>query len=220
MARQPRRVNPDVRCVCSQKYSKFQIRRMDQTAKQLGHAQGRPAHDRVRASAGFTLVELIVTIAVAAILITVAVPSFKHMIESNRLSTTANNLVSALRTAQMEAIKRNTSTQFCGDGGNGGDTLGAACNDDPGAVYALAQGGGVTQILAAPPEASAGSLQLTIKQATRFNGQGVGHLVSNSAPRNGSIAKICSTAISSNNVRTIEMVTGSAIHITDQGACP
>lgn len=54
---------------------------------------------------GFTLVELMLTLAVAAILMAVAVPSFQQTIMDNRLSTQSNELVTALNYARSEAVK-------------------------------------------------------------------------------------------------------------------
>jgi len=56
---------------------------------------------------GFTLIELLVVIAIIGITLAVAIPSFQAMIASNRLTTTTNNLVSALQLAKSEAIKSN-----------------------------------------------------------------------------------------------------------------
>jgi len=55
---------------------------------------------------GFTLVELIITVFVASILFTVAVPSFQDTIRQNRLTTQANELITALNLARSEAIRR------------------------------------------------------------------------------------------------------------------
>ena len=66
-----------------------------------------------RRQRGFTLVELMVTVAVAAVLLMIAVPSFRNITLSNRLNTAANDLVNAISVARMEAVKRNASTQFC-----------------------------------------------------------------------------------------------------------
>lgn len=57
-------------------------------------------------SAGYTLLELMVTVTIAGILMGVAVPSFTSVIDSNRLTTYANDLVTALNFARSEAIKR------------------------------------------------------------------------------------------------------------------
>ncbi len=50
--------------------------------------------------------ELMVTIAIAGMLLSVAIPSFTSIISSNRLTTYANELVTALNLARSEAVKR------------------------------------------------------------------------------------------------------------------
>ncbi|VTU38536.1 putative major pilin subunit [Variovorax sp. PBS-H4] len=62
---------------------------------------------------GFTLIELMVTITVLAILLTVAVPSFDGIRLSNRLTSYATDLVTGSQLARTEAIKRNTSVTMC-----------------------------------------------------------------------------------------------------------
>ena len=61
----------------------------------------------MRKGNGFTLIELMVTVAVAAILLTVGVPSFQYILQSSRVSTQTNELVTGLSTARSEAIRRN-----------------------------------------------------------------------------------------------------------------
>jgi len=71
---------------------------------------------------GFTLLELMVAIAVLAILATVGVPSFRALIQNNRVTTQANELVSALSFARTEAVKRGRNVEVVitqlGDGWN------------------------------------------------------------------------------------------------------
>ncbi|WP_333876976.1 GspH/FimT family pseudopilin [Methylobacter sp.] len=66
-------------------------------------------HSRQKHNAGFTLPELMITIVIAGILIGIAIPSFTSTISSNRLTTYANELVTALSLARSEAVKRGTS---------------------------------------------------------------------------------------------------------------
>ena len=55
---------------------------------------------------GFTLVELMITLAVAAILLTVGIPSFRDFIMNNRLVSQANEFAAAINLARSAAIKQ------------------------------------------------------------------------------------------------------------------
>ena len=62
---------------------------------------------------GFTLIELIVTLSIAAILLSVAVPSYQATVVNNRLATDANRLLADLALARSEAVKRGTRVTLC-----------------------------------------------------------------------------------------------------------
>ena len=67
---------------------------------------------------GFTLIELMIIMAIAAILVTLAAPSFTAFFSKKRVEGLINELVTDLQYARSEAVQRNTSVQV---------TLGTNC---------------------------------------------------------------------------------------------
>jgi type IV fimbrial biogenesis protein FimT len=64
-------------------------------------------------TAGFTLLELLITMSIAAILLTIAVPSFRYVTNSNRIAGEVNGLLGDLQFARAEAIKEGRSVTVC-----------------------------------------------------------------------------------------------------------
>lgn len=92
----------------------------------------------MQSSRGFTLIELMITVAILAILLGIGVPSFVDFIRNNRASTQANELATALNLARSEAVKRGLPvtlrspaapnwTEYCVYVGQNADFPG--CND-------------------------------------------------------------------------------------------
>ena len=77
---------------------------------------GRHGECALRKQAGFTLIELMVTLSVLAILLAIAVPNYITFIQNARLTGQANDLVTALNYARSEAIKRGVRTTVCSRG--------------------------------------------------------------------------------------------------------
>jgi type IV fimbrial biogenesis protein FimT len=77
----------------------------------------RPAHATPRVSItrsrGFTLVELLVTSTIAAILTVVAVPAMTGMLDTQRRISSVNRFLASLHMARSEAIKRNGRAVVC-----------------------------------------------------------------------------------------------------------
>jgi type IV fimbrial biogenesis protein FimT len=62
---------------------------------------------------GFTLFELMVTLAVAALILSLGVPGFRSFIQNNRATTHTNDLVTALNLGRSEATRRGASVLLC-----------------------------------------------------------------------------------------------------------
>ncbi|MGJ8581158.1 MAG: GspH/FimT family pseudopilin [Psychromonas sp.] len=62
---------------------------------------------------GFTLIEMLITIAIAAILLTIVVPSFNSIIESSKERATRDTLASAVYTAKQQSQSERVNVYLC-----------------------------------------------------------------------------------------------------------
>ena len=62
---------------------------------------------------GFTLVELLVVLSIAAIIVSIAAPSFMNIIANNRVTAASNELVVALNLGKNEAVRSGQRTRLC-----------------------------------------------------------------------------------------------------------
>jgi len=74
--------------------------------------------------AGFTLIELMVTIAVLAVVMAIAIPNFRGLINRNRLTAQANELVASVQYVRSEAVRLNSKVTLCPS--EDGETCGGA----------------------------------------------------------------------------------------------
>jgi len=92
----------------------------------------------MKTNRGFTLIELMIAIAVLAIVLGLGVPSFRDAIQNNRATAAANDVVTALQLARSEAIRRRQNVVVCRR-----NAAGDACDDGTNwAVGWLVQSGG------------------------------------------------------------------------------
>ena len=107
---------------------------------------------------GFTLVELMVTVVVAAILLAIAIPNFAVMLRKNRAATDISSLTTTVAYARSEAVARNRNVCITPK------TNGGAWKDGW-QVRIEAAGGNCTGSLLREFPASQASAALTVKRA-------------------------------------------------------
>jgi len=64
-------------------------------------------------SAGFTLFELMVVLAIAGVVVGLAIPNMRQFMWNNRMTASANDLLTAVYRARSESVKRHTQTILC-----------------------------------------------------------------------------------------------------------
>ncbi len=76
---------------------------------------------------GFTIVELMVTIAVSAILLAIAAPDFGQFIRDVRIRTATEDFTTAIAVARTEALKRGETVMMCRTGDPNASLTTLAC---------------------------------------------------------------------------------------------
>jgi len=77
---------------------------------------------------GFTLIELMMTLLIAGIVLTIGVPNFRDLVQRNRVTTEVNRFISHVQFARAESIRRGSTVSLCQSG-----TLDRCASDDNGA---------------------------------------------------------------------------------------
>jgi len=98
----------------------------------LSHREARLEH--WQAIGGFTLIELLVTIVVLSILLGLAVPAFRSLMQNDQQWVQTNNLILSLNAARSEAIKNDTTSAAIAGGGGAQictSSDGVACTGTP-----------------------------------------------------------------------------------------
>lgn len=65
---------------------------------------------------GFTLVELMITLTILGVMLTIAAPNFQNVVKNNRIATETNRLLADLQFARSEAMKRGVRVVLCRSG--------------------------------------------------------------------------------------------------------
>jgi len=66
-----------------------------------------------RRNAGYNMMEVMMVVALVAVLATIAIPSFKYVTTSNRIASEVNGLLGDMQFARSEAVKEGQSVTVC-----------------------------------------------------------------------------------------------------------
>lgn len=177
-----------------------------------------PGCKRARArAAGFTLIELMITLAVGAVLLAIGVPSFNQMIIANRLATQSNELVAAITIARSEAIKRNASITLCrADAPDAEECVDGAGNWEN---WIVVNGATETVLQRGVVNTYGGTFVVTSTLGTDqvvFGPDGLARtddaIIATDAENNQIV--VCSTRLDENNTRLITLGAGSRVTTT------
>lgn len=134
-----------------------------------------------RRSRGFSLLELMVTIAVMVILLAIALPSFRDVIHRNEVSSASNTLLASVAYAREEAINRGQLVYMCPGDQTAGCTVGSKVFDSGWIVYAAPAGSasvgqtytsGTSILLRANPAQTGVSIEAQAGAVITFGQQG------------------------------------------------
>lgn len=174
---------------------------------------------------GFTLIELMVTLAIVAILASLAAPQFQRTIANSNLKSTANSFNAAILQARSEAIKNNRSTYVQNTSGTDFSQGWIVFVDNN--ANSTFESGTDTLVLSSGPLAGgvASIGALTNKTAFRFDSNGYLRTISAAAGTpNGSVGFGLSPNPWGDNVRCIVVALSGRARIVSQAttvsSCP
>jgi len=111
-----------------------------------------------RNHSGFTLIELMTTLLVAAVVLGIGIPAFNQFVATNQMAAGVNDLTSALHLARTEAVKRRANVTICPSANPMADP--PAC--DNGGTFSEGWVVFVDCTLAAPPVGTCGAPNFTV----------------------------------------------------------
>ena len=160
---------------------------------------------------GFTLVELMVTLAVAAIVLTVGVPSMTNLIKNNRLTAATNAFVSSLNLARSEAVKQGRDATICV-----GDQNGCTAGNWTGGWAVLVDSDRSNSFDPVEVQRVFESLPNTVTITTAFNNF---QFDATGAVNNTGTFKLCDDR-AGNLGRQLQILTTGSVLLTTQVPCP
>jgi type IV fimbrial biogenesis protein FimT len=183
-----------------------------------------------RRQRGLTLIELMMAVAIGAILLALAAPSFQQALGKNRLSSAASELTGAVQLARAEAIRNNRRVTLCRS--EDGSACSASTSTWPGwIVFVDTDGDGVRDT--AEPVVKAGTFDSPLSalasanltaagERITFRGDGTARAANGQSLLTGTLSLCLATTDPADNVRDVSLAFGSRTAVRRRnaaGAC-
>jgi type IV fimbrial biogenesis protein FimT len=183
-----------------------------------------------RVARGLTLIELMIAIAVGAVLVALAAPSFTQALGKSRLSSAASELTSAVQLARTEAIRNNRRVTLCRS--EDGSACSSASSAWPGwIVFVDTDSDGVRDsnepvvksgTFNSPLQVLSSAALTAAGERITFRGDGTARASNGQSLLTGTLAVCIALADPADNVRDVSLAFGSrtAVHKRNAGgAC-
>jgi type IV fimbrial biogenesis protein FimT len=158
-------------------------------------------------AAGFTMVELLVTMTIAAILLMLAVPNYSEFMRNTRIRGVADSIAGAMRLAQTEAIRLNQAVELI---------------VDPSTGWSIVEPVAPRTLHSEPYTESAGQVGVALSPpgATKLTYSPIGQLITPTNPSDGSTT-LTSVAVThaitpSRALRVINEAFGAGVRVCDK----
>jgi len=155
--------------------------------------------DMLRYARGVTLIELMITISVLALLITLALPSYRNWIQNTQIRTAGEAIHSGMQLARAEAVRRNTTVQL---------VMGASTDW----TVSVATAGGPGEQIQARPAADSPNATITVTPAgaTTVTFSGLGRVAPNFDGSNSMQQIDINTSVTIDSPRPLRVALGTA----------
>ncbi|WP_227514097.1 GspH/FimT family pseudopilin [Psychrobacter sp. P11G5] len=157
---------------------------------------------RPATSAGFTLIELMVTIAVLAIIVSIAAPNISNQLANQRVKSTASTIENALKEAKAESIIRRQNITVLYNANANPKTVTVLDGSNPLSTYNVHSQSIVNQIIV-PASVTAVTFQ---PNKVMFGGANVTYT-------------ICDSASTNETPRQVSLSSIANINTTNTGSC-
>ncbi|WP_312026980.1 GspH/FimT family pseudopilin [Pseudomonas sp. J452] len=170
----------------------------------------------LKRSSGFTLVELLIAMAILGILATIALPAFDSFILGSRLRTYSNDFAAAARLARSEALKRNGQVRLCMSA-DGVSCTTSGSWEQGWLVVSLgpdaALGGGDDVVVHAWPAVNTGYLVNSAATSLTFAANGLGPGIS------ATVCRASPSVGTQERVVTVSTMGRTSVNTTNTGTC-